>query len=95
MFTLKDPLNTIERITNALNVIATCEKSARERYIYALNTLRPLQRPGDFNRLEDFTLLNKIVDGYDVNTMNDEQYKQAFNEIWELYWNMTTNTVYR
>jgi len=91
-----DPHNTIERLTNALEVVATSAESPWERAKKTVLVLSPLQA-SEFpeparSKFEDIT-------GY-FRTVNSEAIAEVdlailFRAIWDLYWEMTTNKKYQ
>ena len=90
----KDPFNTIERLTNALEAIATSEKSAQNRFEMAQEYLLPL-RSSEFPEQADRELFYQIMNEFNVEEMTDQSYSEALNSIWQLYWNMTANSRYK
>jgi len=86
----KDPARTIERLTNALETIAIGAKSARERVQNAVITIMPLKR-------DEFPITAQQF--YDVivdeSNQTDKQAAHVLKAIWNLYWEMTSNTRYQ
>ncbi len=86
----KDPANTIERLTNALNTIAVSGKSAKERAQSALITIIPLKR-------DEFPITAQQFYDFIVDQANhtDEQAPNVLEAVWNLYWEMSSNRRYR
>lgn len=88
----KDPENTIERLTHALQVAATSDATARERYEKAWKLLLPL-RPSDFPESEDRERHARIFNT-PPSTVEEEKLGECLRWVWELYWRMSGNTLY-
>jgi hypothetical protein len=88
----KDPHNTIERLTNSLEILATSEGSARVRYEGAWGLLVPL-REEDFPLEEDRARFRAVF-AASPDKVPDSQLGARMKAIWELYWRMTSNELY-
>lgn len=93
MRTDKDPKTTTERLTNSLRFIATSSGSARERYSGAWASLLPLLE-SDFPLIEDKAMIAKIHASV-PDKVPDGELGDRLNDIWELYWRMSSNEQYR
>ncbi|MCG7198700.1 hypothetical protein MD273_03070 [Marinobacter pelagius] len=87
---VKDPANTIERLTTALETIAVSKRGARERAESAATTIMPLRR-------EDFPSKARLLYDVIVDEANytDELAADVLKAVWDLYWEMTDNKRYR
>jgi hypothetical protein len=92
MSSKKDPHNTLERLTLALEVVATSNATARERYERAWLVLLPL-KPSDFPESEDRERHDRIFKTT-PKTVEEEKLGECLRWVWELYWRMSGNTLY-
>jgi hypothetical protein len=91
---VKDPHNTVERLTKALEAMATCG-SAPHRVQVVLSELCPLL-PSEFPKEEARSLFEKII-SFDAarSGISLEDYEQFFQSVWNLYWQMSANSQYK
>lgn len=91
----KDPKNAIERLTNALEAIATSPKDAPARCELAYLILCPLSADGFgpvFPRKDDKDLFDKIINFNHADYKIHDQAEEFLKMIWKLYWNMSKNS---
>ncbi|MFL1527888.1 hypothetical protein [Pseudomonas sp. O230] len=91
---MKDPHNTVERLTKALEAMATGgSASHRAHVVYA--ELFPLQA-SEFPNEDARSLFEKII-SFDANrsAIALEEYEQLFQSAWDLYWLMSANRQYK
>lgn len=92
---MKDPHNTVQRLTLALEAIATGAGSAEERLVDACNALLPLL-PDEFPDAEARQLFEEIISLPAVTgPIDQDDAKEGFSKIWRLYWLMSENTEYK
>lgn len=94
----KDPRNAMERLTHALNAIATSPRNAKERCLLAWSILAPLSADGFgpvFPRKEDKAIFEQIMTNDDSLLSNDDNCEKFLNLVWDLYWRMSENQQYR
>lgn len=91
---MKDPNKTVERLTKALEAMAT-GVSAPHRAEAVLGELFPLL-PSEFPATEDRALFERII-SFDTSQpeISLEKYERFFNSVWDLYWHMSANHQYR
>ncbi|MGH8384926.1 MAG: hypothetical protein ACRESJ_05445 [Pseudomonas sp.] len=91
---MKDPHNTVERLTKALEAMATCG-SASHRSNLVLSELSPLLA-SEFPTEDARSLFEKII-SFDTNrpSIALEEYEQLFQSAWDLYWLMSANQQYK
>ncbi|VVM52212.1 hypothetical protein PS663_00848 [Pseudomonas fluorescens] len=91
---MKDPHNTVERLTKALEVMAT-SGSAPHRLQVVLGELAPLQ-PSEFPKEEARFLFERII-SFDIarSGIPLDEYEQLFQAVWDLYWQMSSNIQYK
>ena len=91
---MKDPNNTVERLTKALEAIAT-GGSASHRSIAVFSELFPLSA-SDFPNEDAQSLFEKIL-AFDTNrsAITLDEYEQLFQDVWDLYWLMSANRQYK
>lgn len=91
---MKDPHNTVERLTKALEAMATCG-SAPHRVQIVLGELFPLL-PSEFPKEEARSLFESIISFDAVRSgISLEEYEQFFQNVWDLYWLMSANSQYK
>ena len=87
----RDPYDTVERLTNALESIAKGSGSVVERANNASFTISPLQEsefPETSRHMYEFIVNNQ-------NTDDPVVAGQVVQTVWNLYWEMTENIRYR
>ena len=92
----KDHYNTIERLTNAMESIATMPDPGIVRAKSAISALLPLKE-------EDFPvtaihIFSSIIDSagkINNNTATNLEIELVLKSVWKLYWEMTENTRYQ
>ena len=91
---MKDPQNTVERLTKALEAIAT-GGSAPHRAQAALGELLPLLA-SEFPKEDARSLFEKIM-SFDTSrsAISLDEYEQFFQSVWDLYWQMSANSQYK
>ncbi|MBV7571747.1 hypothetical protein KW846_03445 [Pseudomonas sp. PDM32] len=91
---MKDPHNTVERLTKALEAMAT-GGSAPHRVQIVLGELFPLL-PSEFPTEEARSLFETIV-SFDTSrsAISLDEYEQFFQSVWDLYWLMSANRQYK
>jgi len=91
---VKDPHNTVERLTKALEAMAT-GGSAPHRAQIVLGELFPLL-PNEFPSEEARALFEEII-SFDVarSGIPLKEYEQLFQSVWNLYWHMSANRQYK
>ena len=91
---MKDPHNTVERLTKALEAMAT-GGSAPHRVQVVISELVPLQ-PSEFPIEETRSLFEKII-SFDArrSAIPLDEYEQFFQSVWDLYWLMSANMQYK
>ena len=89
----QDPENTVERLTNALRHLATSTGTAFQRYDAAWHLIFKL-RKADFPLVEDQERFEKIMAASPA-TIHTDELGDRINEVWELYWRMSSNKQYR
>ncbi|MCY7264346.1 hypothetical protein [Pseudomonas protegens] len=91
---MKDPHNTVERLTKALESMAT-GGSAPDRAQAVLSELFPLL-PSEFPRPEAQTLFEAIISFDAVRSgISLDEYEKFFQSVWDLYWQMSSNREYK
>ena len=93
----KDPRNAMERLTNALNAIATSPRNARQRCELAWSVLAPLSADGFgpvFPQQEDKAVFDRIMQA-NTASLDEEGCERFLNLVWDLYWRMSENQQYR
>lgn len=87
---MKDPHNTVERLTQALESVATqvgAHTRAHDIYI----ALCPLN-PSDFPSSDDQDLFTRIISSSSNGAKQSQaQYEALFADVWALYWRMSSN----
>lgn len=91
---MKDPHNTVERLTKALEAMAT-GGSASQRSSSVHNELFPLLA-SEFPNENARSLFEKIM-SFDVSrsAIPLEEYERLFQNVWDLYWLMSANSQYQ
>lgn len=92
----KDPRNAIERLTNALNAIATSPRDARQRCALAWSILVPLSADGFgpvFPQQQDKAMFDQIMET-DATALDEEGCGRFLEMVWTLYWRMSDNEQY-
>ncbi|MBC3345393.1 hypothetical protein HU811_01935 [Pseudomonas sp. SWRI196] len=91
---MKDPHNTVERLTKALEAMAT-GGSASDRANAVLGELFALLA-SEFPSEDARSLFEKIT-SFDVNRSGIalNEYEQFFQSVWDLYWLMSANKQYK
>ncbi|MDH1009956.1 hypothetical protein N5J43_08210 [Pseudomonas nicosulfuronedens] len=91
---MKDPHNTVERLTNALECLVTV-LGDEERLVAACNALLPLQS-ADFPDPAAQELFERIVALPSVDgPIPPKTVKEGATWVWDLYWMMSANTRYK
>lgn len=91
---MKDPHNTVERLTRALEAMATeVDASRRAQDIY--EALAPLNSD-EFPDKDAKLLFDRIISsGGSASTFTQQEYEQLFANVWDLYWSMSSNRQYK
>lgn len=91
---MKDPHKTVERLTRALESMATCG-SASQRASAVHGELFPLLAP-EFPNEDARSLFEKVM-SFDVSrsAIALEEYERLFQNVWDLYWLMSANRQYQ
>ncbi|QTH12514.1 hypothetical protein C4C32_18190 [Pseudomonas corrugata] len=91
---MKDPHGTVERLTNALESMATkVGATSRAQDIYI--TLSPLV-PNDFPNQAARDLFERIISSSSRSASHEQsEYEDLFSDVWKLYWLMSSNSPYR
>lgn len=93
----KDPYNTIERLTNAIEVLVTHLGNAAERVELAIGYINKLV-DRDFPENDAKKMFSEIVsysNAAHLRTMSNKEIATVMKTIWSLYWKMTSNQLYR
>ena len=88
----RDPHNTIENLSLALEFMATSDADARERFKAARSHVWKLE-PEDFPEPEDRELFVRIVET-DPDSVDEKKLVECLRWVWELHWRMSGNTLY-
>lgn len=94
--TIKDPHNTRERLTKALQVIATSSDAASTRAEWAWMEIMPLlEHEFPITAVNYYRYLKEnagiIING----KATDEEVKVYLKSIWDLYWEMSENIQFK
>lgn len=91
---MKDPHNTVERLTKALEAMAT-GGSAPHRAETVLGELFPLL-PTEFPSEGARALFEKVISFDAIRSgISLEDYEHFFQSVWDLYWHMSANRQYK
>ncbi|WP_188036225.1 hypothetical protein [Pseudomonas sp. EZ-C24] len=95
----KDPHETVKRLTDALEIAATgVEKHMRLKAIHQeLMPLNPDEFPDEEAR-ELFISVLEYSGCYDPQrptAVSHPEIERCFQQLWELYWRMSSNSQYR
>lgn len=90
---MKDPHKTVERLTNALESMATganAERRAQDIYM----ALCPLN-PDEFPDIDARLLFSQIIASSGNGSGSQEECERLFANVWDLYWLMSSNSKYK